>query len=130
MPTAGYLATIKAGGTAVKDILTIDWPLKMNTDNTTSFSATTPGAETAIVTTSSGTIKLSGNRNNSDTGQNNIRTAWINRTAVTMVFDPDGTGTETYTASCWVTDWAIKADPKIAAKLDISLVVNSGTTIV
>jgi len=130
MPTAGYKATITAGGTAVKDITSIEWPLKMNTDDTTSFSATTPGAETAIPTTSSATIKLSGNRNNSDTGQNAIRTAWINRTTVAMVYDVDGTGTETYTASCWVMDWSVKAAPKTAAKLDVSLVINNGTTIV
>lgn len=130
MATAGYLATIKAGGTAVKDITSIDWPLKMNTDDTTSFSSTTPGTETSIPTTSSGSIKLSGHRNNADTGQNALRTAWINRTAVTMVFDPDGTGTETQTASCWVTDWSVKADPKNAAKLDVSLTVNGGTTLV
>jgi hypothetical protein len=130
MATAGYLSTIKAGGTVVKDIISVDWPLKMNTADTTSFSSSTPGTESFIPTTSGATIKLSGHRNNSDTGQNAMRTAWINRTAVAMVFDPDGTGTETYTASCWVTDWAIKSDPKSAAKLDISLVVNNGTTIV
>ena len=130
MPTAGYLATFKVSTNAIKDITSIEWPVKMNTDDTTSFSATTPGAESAIPTTSSGTIKLSGNRNNADTAQNALRTAWINRTVVTCVYDPDGTGTETQTASCWVTDWSVKAAPKTAAKLDVSLVVNNGTTFV
>lgn len=130
MAKAGYLATITAGGTLVKDIMSIEWPLKLNTDDTTSFSSTTPGAETSILTTSSGSVKLSGNRNNADAGQNAIRTAWINRTPITMIYDPDGTGTETYTASCLVTDWSVKADTKGAAKLDISMVVTGGTTII
>jgi hypothetical protein len=130
MASASYLTKFKVGGTEIKDITSIDWPLKLSTDDTTSFSATTPGAESAIPTTTGATIKLSGNRNNTDTAQNALRSAWINRTTVTCVYDIDGTGTETYTASCWVTDWDVKGDPKKAAKLDITLLVNNGTTIV
>jgi len=132
MPTgvASYGAIIKEGSTAIKGIKTIEWPVKMNMDDTTAFSSTTPGTETAIPTTSSGTVKLSGVRLNTDTGQNALRTAWINRTLVTMVYDPDGTGTETQTATCYVTDWSVKADPKKAVALDVSLVVDNGTTFV
>lgn len=128
--TAAYLSTFTVGGTAIHDIQSIDWPLKLNTDDTTAFSASTPGEESVIPTTKAGaTIKLSGNRNNTDTAQNALRTAWNNRTTVSCVYDPDGAATETYTATCYVTDWSVKADPKKAAKLDVTLITTGGTTI-
>jgi hypothetical protein len=130
MATASYKSTLSVGGTVIKDTTSIDFPLKMNTDDTTSFSATTPGAETSIPTTYGSQIKLSGNRNSTDTAQNALRTAWINRTTVTVVYDILGDTTETYTATCWVTDWDVKADPKKAAKFDATLVATGAITIV
>lgn len=130
MAKAAYPATITAGGTAVKDIKTIDYQPKMNTDDTTSFSSTTPGTETSIPTTSIADIKLSGSRNASDTGQNNLRTAFRNRTTVTIVFDVFGDASETYTGTYWVTDWNTKAEPKKAVTLDCSLHLTGAETVV
>jgi len=128
---AGYGATITAGGTAVKDIMTIDYSPKTNVDDTTSFSQTTPGTETSIPTTHAPTaIKLSGNRNATDTGQNALRTAKTNRTTVAIVFDPDGSATETYSGSYWVTSWNVKTDPKKVVKLDVDLQLTGAETIV
>lgn len=128
---AGYGATITAGGTAVKNIKTFDYTAKVNTDDTTSFSSTTPGTETNIPTTFAPTsIKLSGNRNATDTGQNNLRTAYRGRTTVAIVFDPDGSGTETYSGSYWVTDFALKDEPKKAVSLDVTLMLDGAETVV
>jgi hypothetical protein len=128
---AGYGAVITAGGTAVKNIMSIDYSAKVNTDDTTSFSATTPGTETNIPTTFAPTsIKLSGKRNAADTGQNALRTAYRGRTTVAIVFDPDGSATETYSGSYWVTDWNLKDDPKKAVSLDCSLMLDGAETVV
>lgn len=130
MASASYLSTFKVGTNAIKDITSIDWPLKVNTDDTTAFSATVPGEETSIPTTKAGaSIKLSGHRNGSDTAQNALRTAWNNRTTVSVTYDILGDGTETYAATCWVTDWDVKGDPKKAATLDVTLLTTGGTTV-
>jgi hypothetical protein len=130
MAQAGYSATIKAGGTAVKDIKTIDYSPKVNTDETTSFSSTTPGTETHIPTTSAATIKLSGLRNTTDTGQNALRTAFRNKTTVAIVLDINGDASETYSGSYWVTDWGTKIDPKKANTLDVTLLLNDAEVVV
>jgi hypothetical protein len=128
---AGYGATITAGGTAVKNIMKFDYSAKVNTDETTSFSQTTPGTETNIPTTFAPTqIKLSGKRNAADTGQNNLRTGYRNRTVVAIVFDPDGSATETYSGSYWVTDFGLKDEPKKAVDLDITLMLDGAETVV
>lgn len=122
---AGYGATITAAGTAVKNIMTIDYSAKVNTDDTTSFSQTTPGTETNIPTTFAPTsIKASGKRNAADTGQNAIKTAYRTRALIAIVFDPDGSATETSTASYWVTDWNLKVEPKKAVGLDFTLMLD------
>jgi len=130
MAKAGYSATITAGGTAIKDMKSIDYQPKVNTDDTTSFSSTTPGTETSIPTTSATSIKLSGFRNPTDTGQNNLRTAFRNKTAVAIVFDVNGDTVETYTGSYWVTSWQTKIDPKKANTLDVDLQLNGSETVV
>jgi Phage tail tube protein len=130
MAKAGFSATITAGGTAVKEIKTIDYSPKVNTDETTSFSATTPGTETHIPTTSAATIKLSGLRNTSDTGQNALRTAFRTKATVAIVLDVNGDASETYTGTYWVTDWSTKLDPKKANTLDVTLLLTGGETVV
>ena len=103
----------------------------MCSSDLTSFSQTTPGTETSIPTTHAPTsIKLSGNRNAADTGQNALRTAKNARTTVAIVFDPDGSATETYSGSYWVLSWDIKVDPKNAVKLDVDLQLTGAETVV
>lgn len=127
----GYGAVITAGGTAVKNIMSIDYSAKVNTDDTTSFSMTVPGTESNIPTTFAPTsIKLSGKRNAADTGQNALRTAYRGRTTVAIVFDPDGSATETYSGSYWVTDFSCKDEPKKAVSLDITLILEGAETVV
>jgi Phage tail tube protein len=130
MAKAGYNATITAGGTAVKEIRSIDYQPKVATDDTTSFSATNPGNETSIPTTSAATIKLSGTRNSTDTGQNNLRTAFRNKTTVTIVLDVNGDASETYTGTYWVVGWNTKLDPKKANTLDVDLQLTGAETVV
>lgn len=128
---AGYGATITAAGTAVKNIMTFDYSAKVNTDDTTSFSSTTPGTETNIPTTFAPTsIKLSGKRNATDTGQNALRTAYRTRALIAIVFDPDGSATETYSGSYWVTDFGLKDEPKKAVSLDVTLMLDGVETVV
>ena len=130
MAKAGYSATITAGGTAVKEIKSIDYSPKVNTDEITSFSMTTPGTEAYIPTTSAASIKLSGTRNSTDTEQNNLRTAFRNKTTVAIVLDINGDASETYSGTYWVTDWGTKLDPKKANTLDVTLLLNNGETVV
>jgi hypothetical protein len=127
--TAGYSSTITAGGTAVKDIMSIDYSAKVNMDDTTGFSGTTPGTETNIPTTFAPTsIKLSGKRNAADTGQNALRTAYRARTTVAIVYSPNAT--ETFSGSYWVTDFNTKTEPKKAVSLDITLMLDGVETVV
>jgi len=128
MAAAAYTGTITAGGTLVKDITSIDFTPKMDTDETTSFSQTTIGTKTFIPTLLGSQFKLSGSRNSSDAGQSALRTAFTGRTKAAIVFKPEGS-TETYTCDCWVTDFGVKSDPKSAVKLDVSLVMDGALTV-
>jgi hypothetical protein len=129
MATAAYSGTVTVSpSTLVHDIMSFELPYKVDTAETTSFSSDTPGTKTYVPTLQSAQVKLSGNRNTTDAGQNALRDAWINRTLLTMIFSPDGTS-ETHTMSCWVTDMSVKADPKGVVTFDVSLLMNGGATI-
>ena len=127
--TAGYKGTVTISpSTVVHDITSVELPYKVDTVEDTAFSSDSPGAKTYVHTLESMQIKMTGNRNTSDAGQNALRDAWRNRTLVTMIFVPDGT-TETHTMDCWVTEISIKAAPSGVVSFDPSLLMNGAPTI-
>lgn len=128
MAIAGYLATIKQGSTTIADIQGFEMPFKTDMEDTTMLNSSSPGAKTFIPTLRGATYKLNGNWNKGDTGQAALETAYFARTLVSIVFSPDGV--KTYSCSCWVPDYTIKAGVKGAVSADFSLQMNGDVTIV
>jgi len=128
---AGYPGTVQITGTpnvVVKGMTSMDLPYAADTDDTTAFSAASPGWKTSIPTLTGLTVKISGKRIPGDAGQGALRTAFLGKSLVSgMIFSPDGT--ETHTCDCWVTAWDQKSDVKSAQTLDISLLVEADVTI-
>lgn len=125
--TQGYLSTIKIGSTAIKNIKSTDLSQKIASLETTSFSATTPGVESYIGGIFSGSMKLSGQYDKADTGQNTIETDFYARTITSFVFSPDGT--HTYTVNCLITEYDVKSDVKNLVTADFTLMfTDTGVT--
>ena len=131
MAIAAFPATVKIGANAIQDIMTVELNIKMETAETTAFSGSggaAVGTKTFIPTLLTATSKLVGSWNKADTtGQALLEAALFARTLVTIIFSPNGTNT--YTISCWVTDYPIKADPKKQIDAEYALLVNGAITI-
>lgn len=132
MAIAAYPATVKIGANTIQDIMNIELNIKLETTETTAFGGSggaVVGTKTFIPTLLTATAKLIGSWNMSDTtGQFLLQQGLLNRTLVTIIFSPNGTNS--YTVSCWVTDYPIKADPKKQIDAEFSLLVNGGITVV
>lgn len=127
MASAGYLATIKISpSTVINDIKTYEVPLKMDMEDVTSFSSPTPGTKQFLPTLYGAQIKASGQWNKGDAGQGQLETAFFGRTKVTLIFSPNGTNT--YTASCWISDYSIKAEVKGVIQADFTLQMDGAAT--
>ena len=124
--TAAYLSTVKIGSTVINNIKSTDFSQKIAALDTTSFSASTPGTESYIGGLFSGTMKLSGQYDKSDTGQSTIETDFYARTITSFVYSPDGT--HTYTVNCLITDYQAKSDVKNIVTVDITLQFVGGVT--
>lgn len=124
--TAGFLSTVKVGSTVINNIKSVDFAQKIAQLETTSFSASTPGTESYIGGIFSGSLKLSGQYDKSDTGQSTIETDFYARTVTSFVYSPDGT--HTYTVSCLITDFQIKSEVKSIVTADITLLFSGGVT--
>lgn len=133
MAIAAYPATVKIGANTIQDIMTVELPLKMDTVETTAFGGSggaTVGTKTFIPTLLGSSFKMSGSWNKADsTGQLLLETAFFARTLVTLIFSPNG-GTNTYTATFWITDYPIKADTKGKVDVDYTCLMNGGITLV
>lgn len=131
MAIAAYPATCKIGANTIQDIMNIELNIKMETTETTAFGGSggaAVGTKTFIPTLLTATAKLIGSWNKADaTGQLLLEQALLGRTLVTIIFSPNGTNT--YTVSCWVTDYPIKADPKKQIDAEYALLVNGGITV-
>ena len=122
MAVAAYPATIKVGAVLVNDIMTYDLPFKMDLVETTAFSGSggaAIGVKTYVPTLTGTQIKASGSWNKGDTGQAALETAFFARTSVSMVFSPNGTNT--YTVTCFVSDYDVKAEVKGVVTADFTL---------
>ena len=128
MAVAAYNATIKVSpSTIVNDIKTYELPFKWDMVDTTSFSSTTPGTYTFVPTLYGAQVKASGQWNKADTGQAALETAAFNRTKVSLIFSPNGTNT--YSFSCWIAEYAVKADVKGVVAADFTLQMDGGVTL-
>lgn len=131
MAIAAYPATLKIGVNAVQDIMLQEYPFKMGMVETTAFSGSggaAVGTKTFIPTLIEAQIKASGSWNKADTnGQLVIETAFFARTTVTIIFSPNGTNT--YTLTAFVMDYAIKADPKSKVDVDFTLQMTGAVTL-
>ncbi len=105
--SAGYLATLTIGGQAIHNIDNFDLPFKMDNDETTSFSATAPGAKTYQMTLYGMSFKVAGRWDLADTAQQALEDAFFNRTTVAVIASPGNS--KTYTLSAFITDYPIKA---------------------
>lgn len=127
MASAGYLATLKISpSTVINDIKTYDLPFKMVMEDVTSLSGPTPGTKQFLPTLYESQIKCSGQWNKADTGQAAFETAFFGRTKVSLIFSPNGTNT--YTCSCWISDYTIKAEVKSVVQVDFTLQMDGAVT--
>lgn len=124
--TAAYLSTCKVGSTTINNIKSVDLAQKIAALDTTSFSASTPGTESYIGGLFSGSLKLSGQYDKSDTGQSTIETDFYARTITSFVYSPNGTNT--YTVNCLITDYQVKSDVKNIVTCDFTLQFSGGVT--
>jgi hypothetical protein len=124
---AAYTGSIKVSpSTMINGINSIDQANKLNTENTTCFES--GGDEEHTATLKAGTLKLTGFRISSDTGQNALKTANVGRTTVNLIFEP-ATGEDTFTAAYYVTDFNVKSDVGGVQALDVSLLRTGALTI-
>ncbi|SRR6266487_3875290 len=130
MAVAAYPATIKISpSTIINDIVTYDLPFKMDMVDTTAFSGSggaTVGTKTYLPTLYGAVVKANGSWNKADTGQAALETAFFARTATTLIFSPNGTNT--YTASAWVSSYYPKVDVKGVVQVDFELTINGAIT--
>ncbi|SRR6266496_3353999 len=130
MAIAAYPATVKIGANTVADIMTYEIPLKMDMAETTAFGGSggaAVGTKTFIPTLFGTQIKASGSWNKADTnGQAALETAFFARTATTLIFSPNGTNT--YSASCFISDLSIKADVKGKVDIDYTFQITGALT--
>lgn len=130
MAIAAYPATIKISTNAVLDIVTYELPMKMDMLETTAFSGSggaAVGTKTFVPGLFGCVVKASGSWNKGDTtGQALLETAFFARTATTLIFSPNGTNT--YTASCFVSSYPIKAEVKGLVTVDFELTVSGAVT--
>lgn len=126
---AGYNGTMKLSTNTVNNIMTFDLPFKMEMIDITPFSAATPGTHVFIPGLYGAQIKCNGSWDKGDTqGQLAMETAFFGRTKNSFVFSPDGT--HTYTCSCWISDYDIKADAaKGQVTADFTLQMDGGVTL-
>lgn len=130
MAVAAYTATLQiAPSTVIHDITTYELPFKMDMVETTAFSSATPGTKTFLPTLLGMEVKASGFWNKTDTGQQALETAFFGRTKVSLIFKPDG-GSSSYSCSCWISDYAVKAEVKGVVTADFTLTMDGGVTIV
>lgn len=126
---AAYNATMKFTSNTVNNIMTYDLPFKMEMIDITPFSAATPGTHVFLPGLYGLQVKATGSWDKGDTnGQLAMETAFFARTKNSFVFSPDGT--HTYTCSCWIADYGIKADAaKGQVTVDFTLTMDGGVTL-
>jgi len=130
MAIAAYPATIKSGSTVINDIMTYDLPFKMDMVETTAFSGSggaAIGNKTYIPTLLGTQIKASGSWNKADTGQAALETAFFARTTISLVASPNGTNT--YSVSCYISDYDVKTDVKGVVTADFILQTTGAVTV-
>lgn len=126
----GYSATVKNGATTIQDITSFDLPFKMDQLETTAFSGSggaAVGNKTFIPGLLGMDVKLSGSWNKADTGQLGLETAFFGRTTVSLIVSPNGTNT--YSCTCYVSDYGIKGDPKSLLQVDYTLKMTGAVTL-
>ncbi len=129
MAVAAYPATIKVSSTVINDIMTYDLPFKMDMVDTTAFSGSggaTIGTKTYVPTLLGAVVKAAGNWNKGDTGQAALETAFFARSTVSMVFSPNGTNT--YSATAYVSSYNPKGDVKGVTQVDFELTITGAIT--
>lgn len=129
MAVAAYPATIKSGSTVINDIMTYDLPFKMDMVETTAFSGSggaTIGTKTYIPTLLGAVVKASGNWNKADTGQAALETAFFARSTISAVFSPNGTNT--YSATAYISSYNPKGDVKGAFAVDFEFTITGNIT--
>lgn len=131
--TAAYSATVKIGANTIQDLPSFELPFKMDMVETTAFGGSggaAVGTKTYVPTLYGQQLKLTGNWNKADTtGQLLLENAFFARTTVSLVVSPNA-GTNTYSFSCFVSDYTIKADVKGVVTADYTLYMNGAVTIV
>ncbi len=133
MAIASYPATLKSGSTIINDIMTFDMPFKMDLVETTAFSGSggaAIGVKTYVPTLTGTQIKCSGSWNaaigTGDTGQLALQTAFFGRSTVSLVASPNGTNT--YSVTCYISDFDVKADVKGVITVDFTLQTTGAVT--
>lgn len=131
MALAAYTALIKISTNTVLDITAFDLPLKIDMVESTAFGGSggaAVGTKTYVPSLFGAVLKCSGNWNKADTtGQAALETAFFARSATTLVFTMPN-GTNTYTASCFVSGYDPKGDVHGIATVDFELTVNGACT--
>lgn len=131
MAIAAYPATLKIGANAILNLMTHDFPFKVDMPETTAFSGSggaAVGTKTFIPTLLGMQCKVSGSWNKADTnGQLVMETNFFARTLTTFIYSPNGTNT--YTFSGYITDYDIKTDPKSKVDVDFGITMNGTVTL-